>query len=104
MFLQLMGQVAFIVIHTHIIIIFLLLAVSPNDYTALVSQQLTFTSGQSSSGDNTQCFDVGIVVNSFQDGPKSFTVHLNSSLSSVMIHSSSSSAIVEIDQPPATGK
>ena len=69
---------------------------SPDDYTALVSQQLTFTSGQSSSGDNTQCTDVNIVDDSFYEGDEVFYVKLSSNVSSVVIDPSSASTNMSI--------
>ena len=70
---------------------------SPDDYTALVSQQLTFTSGQSSSGDSTQCFDVGIVADSIYEGLEMFTVELFSEITTVTIAVASQSASVDIE-------
>ena len=70
---------------------------SPDDYTALVSQQLTFTSGQSSSGDNTQCFDIGIVADNIYEGLEMFTVELFSEIAAVTIAAASKSATVEIE-------
>ena len=70
---------------------------SPDDYTALVSQQLTFVSGQSSnSADNTQCFDVNIVNDIFYEEDEVFYVKLSSNVSSVAIDPSSASTNVSI--------
>ena len=82
-------------------IIILFPAVSPDDYTALVSQQLTFTSGQSSSGDNTQCFDVDVKDDNVYEGQlplafEMFSVHLTSDSSSVAINSTLANATVTI--------
>ena len=74
-----------------------LTAVSPDDYTALVFQQLTFTSGQFSSGDNTQCFDVDIVADNIYEGLEIFTVQLFSEITAVTIAAASKSATVEIE-------
>ena len=74
-----------------------LTAVLPDDYTALVSQQLTFTSGQSSSGDNTQCFDVDIVADNIYEGLEMFTVQLFSRITTVTIAAASQSATVDIE-------
>ena len=69
---------------------------SPDDYTALVSQQLTFTSGQSSSGDNTQCFDIGISDDKIYEDPEIFNIKLSSDTTTVSIASASTSATVNI--------
>ena len=69
---------------------------SPDDYTAL-SQQLTFTSGQSSSGDSTQCFNVTIADDFIGQKPISyFDVELSTSTSAVEIDSDEGSARVYI--------
>ena len=77
---------------------------SPDDYTSLQTKKLTFTSGQSSTGDNTQCFDIAI-NNGKQDGSKSFTVHLVDPLqpSPVKFRPSSMSTTVVIEDHPANG-
>ena len=70
---------------------------SPDDYTALVSQQLTFTSGQSSSGDNTQCTDVGIVDDEAYEGStEMFSVYLTNNSPSVAINSTLANATITI--------
>ena len=73
-------------------------AVSPDDYTALVSQQLTFTSGQSSnSADNTQCTDVGIVNDEAYEGStETFSVYLTNNSPSVAINSALANATITI--------
>ena len=80
---------------------------SPDDYTSLPTTKLTFTSGQSSTGDNTQCFDIAI-NNGKQDGSKSFTVHLIVIVdplqsSPVTFQPSSMSTTVVIEDLPANG-
>ena len=76
---------------------YIITAVSPDDYSALVSKQLTFTSGQSSnSADNTQCFHIPIVYDNINEDTEMFTVHLTSSTDAVSIDSASASVTVDI--------